>query len=82
MRGRQGGKYNVRKNNCHDFVNELTRRLCVLKKVASDNSSLDESDWGSTITLSTALDEKMVEQPHQQIVEVMSTTVREKGPLP
>jgi len=74
MRGRQGGKYHVRKNNCHDFVDELTRRICVLKKVDSDNSSLESSDWGSTVTLNTALDEKM----HAQVTEVIPTSVHEK----
>lgn len=70
MRGRQGGKYHVRKNNCHHFVDELTSRICVLKKVDSDNSSMESSNWGSTITLN--------EKSHEQVTEVIPTPVHEK----
>lgn len=74
MRGRQGGKYHVRKNNCHDFVDELTRRICILKKIDSDSSSMESSEWGSTVTLPTGLDEKA----HEQVTEVSPTPVHEK----
>lgn len=78
MRGRQGGKYDVRKNNCHDFVNELTRRVCISEILPSDISSLDDCDWGSTKTLSVDFDEKVGER----MIEVLPTPVNEKGLQP
>lgn len=75
MRGRQGGKYHVRKNNCHDFVNELLRRICEEGQLAGDVQSLHGSDlshWtGSTITLKNGFDHDHKVEDH--VTEVMPT---------
>ncbi|KAK4546812.1 hypothetical protein LTR36_001544 [Oleoguttula mirabilis] len=39
MRGRQGGRYHVKHNNCQHFVEELWQRVCI-KAYGMDNDSL------------------------------------------
>jgi hypothetical protein len=58
MRSRHRGKYSVKHNNCHDFVNELLRQVSSLD---NDQSSFITQWTGSTITLEVGsdLDEKL-----------------------
>jgi hypothetical protein len=54
MRSRERGKYDVRLNNCHHFVNELLHRVAA---VLDDDKSTCGSDWsGSTTTLGVGVD--------------------------
>jgi hypothetical protein len=54
MRSRERGKYDVRLNNCHHFVNELLQRVTA---VLDDDKSTHSSHWsGSTATLDADMD--------------------------
>jgi hypothetical protein len=58
MRGRQHGKYHVKRNNCHHFVDELLHRISLKDKLAGDDASLQSSNFtGSTSSLKTSLDD-------------------------
>jgi hypothetical protein len=65
MRSRERGKYDVRLNNCHHFVNELLHRVTAVladEIVLADDKSTCSSNWSnSTTTLEVGvdLDEKM-----------------------
>jgi len=58
MRSRHRGKYSVKHNNCHHFVNELLRQVSELD---NDQSSFTTQWAGSTTTLDVGsdLDEKL-----------------------
>jgi hypothetical protein len=72
MRGRERGKYDVRLNNCHHFVNELVNRVAVDTKVHSDDESTRSSSWsGSSATLHLDLD--LDEKPFKIVLEVEET---------
>jgi hypothetical protein len=54
MRSRERGKYDVRLNNCHHFVNELLQRVTA---ILDDDKSTCNSDWSSsTTTLEVGVD--------------------------
>ena len=65
MRSRHRGKYSVKHNNCHHFVNELLRQVSLgpdRLQVLDDDQSSCSTQWaGSTTTLEvgTGLDEKL-----------------------
>lgn len=65
MRSRHRGKYSVKHNNCHHFVNELLRQVSLgpdQLQVLDDDQSSCSTQWaGSTITLEVGsdLDEKL-----------------------
>ncbi|KAM0694279.1 hypothetical protein Q7P36_006406 [Cladosporium allicinum] len=72
MRGRERGKYDVRLNNCHHFVNELVNRVAVDTKIHSDDESTRSSSWsGSSATLHLDLD--LDEKPFKIVLEVEET---------
>jgi hypothetical protein len=72
MRGRERGKYDVRLNNCHHFVNELVNRVTVENKLHSDDESLSSSSWtGSSSTLRVDLD--LDEKPFKISLDVTET---------
>jgi len=73
MRGRERGKYDVRLNNCHHFVNELVNRVTIDTKLHSDDESIRSSSWsGSSATLHLDLD--FDEKPFQISLEVAEIT--------
>lgn len=81
MRGRERGKYDVRLNNCHHFVNELVNRVVVETKVHSDDQSTCSSRWtGSSATLQVdlALDEKPFKISLEEDEEFMPLPFSEK----
>jgi hypothetical protein len=81
MRGRQCGKYHVKRNNCHHFVDELLYRISMRDKFASDDASLQSSNFtGSTTTLKTSLDDKS-EGEMICVTEISPTPDVEKGSL-
>jgi hypothetical protein len=65
MRSRHRGKYSVKHNNCHHFVNELLRQVSLdpdQLPVLDDDQSSCSTQWdGSTTTLEVGpgLDEKL-----------------------
>ena len=65
MRSRHRGKYSVKHNNCHHFVNELLRQVSLghdQLQVLDDDQSSCSTQWaGSTTTLEVGagLDEKL-----------------------
>lgn len=81
MRGRERGKYDVRLNNCHHFVNELVNRVVVETKVHSDDQSTCSSRWtGSSATLQVDLnlDEKPFKISLEEDEEFMPLPFSEK----
>jgi hypothetical protein len=80
MRGRERGKYDVRLNNCHHFVNELVNRVTVETKLHSDDQSVCSSNWtGSSATLQVDFD--FDEKPFKislEVAETMSPPFSEK----
>jgi len=72
MRGRERGKYDVRLNNCHHFVNELVNRVTIETKPHGDDESIRSSSWsGSSATLHLDLD--LDEKPFKICLEVAET---------
>lgn len=87
MRSRKDGKYHVKKNNCHHFVNELLDRITAGTKLFSgtellidDDKSTRSSTWtGSTTTLE--VDSAVNEKPFAikvQVAETVPTPLSEK----
>jgi len=76
MRGRERGKYDVRMNNCHHFVNELVNRVTVdtEHELHSDDESTRCSSrrTGSSATLQVDLD--LDEKPFKLSLEMPEPT--------
>ena len=83
MRSRHRGKYSVKHNNCHHFVNELLRSVSLgpdeLQVLDDDQSSCSTQWAGSTTTLEvgTGLDEKL-DSVAVSVAQPLSESLTEK----
>ena len=83
MRSRHRGKYSVKHNNCHHFVNELLRQVSLGPDqihVLDDDQSSCSTQWaGSTTTLEvgTGLDEKL-DSVAVSVAQPLSESLTEK----
>lgn len=71
-RGRNGGKYDIKHNNCQHFIEELQRRITTINDINEPELPLPNEGHG--VVTYTAVEEMFYSSPHSRHDSVASKT--------